>query len=97
MPAQIRGLRVRSRPSPEHTQTHRWVDTHGRLREIFRDERGRIYGAGYLTVQIPLPDPDQQRTSTFYNRHGDWFGWGCVAFAACTILATAMRPRMTER
>jgi apolipoprotein N-acyltransferase len=29
---------------------------------------------------------DEKPTPTFYNRHGDWFGWGCVAVAGIVLL-----------
>jgi apolipoprotein N-acyltransferase len=57
-----------------------WIDSHGRLRQVFRDETGGIYGVGAMTIELPLPD--QKPAPTFYNRHGDWFGWGCVIVAA---------------
>jgi apolipoprotein N-acyltransferase len=63
-----------------------WVDASGRFREIFHDELGSVYGAGTMTVQIPLSDPGQRRPLTFYTRHGDWFGWSCVALAAGWVL-----------
>jgi len=46
------------------------------LRQIFKDETGGIYGAGAMTFELPLPD--ENHAPTFYNLHGDWFGWGCV-------------------
>lgn len=55
-----------------------WVDAHGRRRDIFRDSRGTIYGPGFMTVEIPLAPRVETHAQTFYNRHGDWFGWGCV-------------------
>jgi apolipoprotein N-acyltransferase len=51
-----------------------WIDAHGRVREIFRDETGSVYGMGALTIDLPL----QKHEPTSYNAHGDWFGWGCV-------------------
>jgi apolipoprotein N-acyltransferase len=51
-----------------------WIDGHGRVRQTFRDSSGSVYAAGSLTVDVPL----QPHTPTFYNRHGDWFGWVCV-------------------
>jgi apolipoprotein N-acyltransferase len=53
-----------------------WIDAHGRLRQIFKDSTGGIYGAGAMTFDLPLPD--EKHAPTFYNRHGDWFGWSCV-------------------
>jgi apolipoprotein N-acyltransferase len=55
-----------------------WADAHGRLRQVFRGERGTIYGPGFMTAEIPLLSAGEKRAPTFYHRHGDWFGWGCV-------------------
>ncbi|MGO8837900.1 MAG: apolipoprotein N-acyltransferase [Limisphaerales bacterium] len=52
-----------------------WADATGRLREIFKDPTGSVYGQGAMTVEIPV---GVKREATFYNRHGDWFGWACV-------------------
>jgi apolipoprotein N-acyltransferase len=54
-----------------------WVDGTGREREIFRDENGSVYGAGAMIFDLPV----QKHEPTFYTRHGDWFGWGCVGIA----------------
>jgi apolipoprotein N-acyltransferase len=62
-----------------------WIDAHGRVRQIFKDANSRIYGPGFMTMELPLPD--EKPAPTFYNRNGDWFGWGCV------ILATAIMVR----
>jgi len=63
-----------------------WVDEHGRLRQIFRDQNGAIYGPGFMTVEIPLLAYGEKRARTFYNQHGDWFGWGCVVIGAMMLL-----------
>jgi apolipoprotein N-acyltransferase len=62
-----------------------WVDAYGRLRQVFRDDRGTIYGPGFMTAEIPLVASGQKPALTFYNRHGDWFGWACVGFAALAL------------
>jgi apolipoprotein N-acyltransferase len=54
-----------------------WIDAAGRQREIFRDDSGSAYGAGTMIFDLPLP----KHEPTFYTRHGDWFGWGCVGIA----------------
>jgi hypothetical protein len=29
--------------------------------------------------------PGEKRARTFYNQHGDWFGGGCVGWAAVLV------------
>ena len=58
-----------------------WIDAHGRIREIFRDKNESVYGMGVLTIDLPL----EKHAPTFYNRHGDWFGWGCVGVALLAL------------
>jgi len=64
-----------------------WVDPHGRLREIFRDQTGSVYGAGVTTIEVPLLSPGKKRAATFYNQHGDWFGWSCVGVTGILLAA----------
>ncbi|MGH7952535.1 MAG: apolipoprotein N-acyltransferase [Limisphaerales bacterium] len=56
-----------------------WIDSHGRVRKIFRDATGSVYGMGAMTIALPLPY--KKPAPTFYNRHGDWFGWSCVTIS----------------
>jgi apolipoprotein N-acyltransferase len=37
-----------------------------------------------MTFELPLPDG--KPAPNFYNRHGDWFGWGCAAVAGIIFL-----------
>jgi apolipoprotein N-acyltransferase len=62
-----------------------WIDANGRWRQIFADKTGSAYGVGFMIGTIPLP---QHHAQTIYNRHGDWFGWACVALA---VLSLALR------
>jgi apolipoprotein N-acyltransferase len=62
-----------------------WVDARGRLRQVFRDDRGTIYGPGSLTAEIPLLGTGEKREPTFYHRHGDAFGWACVGVAVIML------------
>lgn len=64
-----------------------WFDAQGRLREVFIDAQGSIYGRGFLRIQLPINDG---LAGTFYHRCGDWVGWGCVAW---TLLAIGTRFR----
>ena len=66
-----------------------WIDARGRVRKIFHDEAGTIYGAGVFTTLIPLP----ARAETFYHRHGDWFAWSCAGVA---VLAFSVARRRTK-
>jgi apolipoprotein N-acyltransferase len=65
-----------------------WVDARGVIRAMLRDSSGTIYGSGFMTFDLPLPPSGQGRERTFYNRHGDWFGWTCVGV---TMLAVGLR------
>ena len=67
-----------------------WIDAGGRVQEILRDKSGGVHGVGAMTADIPVGG---RRTATFYNRHGDWFGWACVAIAAALLPAKISRPK----
>jgi len=62
-----------------------WIDPEGAMRDVGFDSPEDVYRAGFKIVQVPLPP--RGRAPTFYNRHGDVFGWSCVAVLA--ILAVA--------
>ena len=67
-----------------------WMDAGGTIREIFTDASGGIYGAGFMRVKIPLPEI---HAPTFYQQHGDWFGWGCVGLALLGFGLSRVRRR----
>lgn len=69
-----------------------WIDACGRMRAVLRDAHGRIYGPATMTVEVPLVERNGTRSRTFYNRHGDWFGWSCVALTGLRLL-----PRLSRR
>jgi apolipoprotein N-acyltransferase len=68
-----------------------WFDSRGRMREIFHDQNGSEYGRGFVTWEIPLVASGETREQTFYNKHGDWFGWGCVGITMLMLLARVRR------
>jgi apolipoprotein N-acyltransferase len=72
------------------------INRHGRLESTFRDAHDSEYGSGALTVDIPLPPANQEMAPTFYNRHGDWFGWLCVA-ATVVRLVRVLRREISPR
>jgi apolipoprotein N-acyltransferase len=65
------------------------IDANGRIRDLLRDENGTVYGAGAMTFELQI----RPHTSTFYNRHGDWFGWGCVGVASLVLAGTVLRRK----
>ena len=73
-----------------------WIDARGRLQEIFRDASGSIYGPGFMVAEIPLRAAGTKLERTFYNRHGDWFGWGCVLVAAAIVARRLIGRRVTR-
>ena len=75
-----------------------WIDALGRMRDIFHDRNGSVYGAGLMTVEIPVSAAGESHEQTFYNRHGDWFGWACVGIAGVvTFLASRARAARALR
>ncbi len=68
-----------------------WIDARGVVRQVFRDANSLVFGAGVMTAQIPLLAHGEKREPTFYNRRGDWFGWGCVAVTAVVLLPRLRR------
>jgi apolipoprotein N-acyltransferase len=69
-----------------------WFDGHGRMRELFRDAAGSEYGVGFANWEIPFHTAVNRQERTFYNQHGDWFGWGCVGWTAL-ILVWRFKPK----
>jgi apolipoprotein N-acyltransferase len=52
-----------------------WIDPVGRFRKIFGEDAGNVYAPGFAVVTIPLAPQEILKQRTFYNRHGDLFGW----------------------
>ena len=73
------------------------VDSHGRLREIFRDKTGSVYGVGAMTIELPLSQPGEKRAPTFYNQHGDWFGWLCVGVTGILLVIKISGQRRRQQ
>lgn len=61
-----------------------WVDARGRLHEVFFPGTTDIYGAGFKVVEVPRRG-EGSRPPTPYRRHGDVFGWACVAWAGLVL------------
>jgi apolipoprotein N-acyltransferase len=39
-----------------------------------------------MTASIPLQSAAHPPGPTFYRRHGDWFGWACVALTLAMVV-----------
>jgi apolipoprotein N-acyltransferase len=75
-----------------------WIDSSGRMRDVFRDSLGTTYGPGFLVAAIPLPPPGAIHAPTFYTRYGDLFGWSCVSISGAMLVrrvsaVLGQRPR----
>ena len=62
-----------------------WVDSRGGmhldpLQTLDSGPSRNVYTAGFKVVDVPLLEPGEKHALTFYTRHGDWFGWGCVGW-----------------
>ena len=65
------------------------------MREPYLPGTTDAYGAGFKVVQVPLL-AGKKREPTFYRRHGDAFGWGCVAWSALMVGRMFLRRRRAD-
>ena len=63
-----------------------WIDRFGGLHEVYFGDSPDVYRAGFKTAKIPLLALGEKRAPTFYNRHGDLFGWSCVGVTALALV-----------
>lgn len=70
-----------------------WIDAHGRLMQKFTDAKGTIYGVGFLLTTVSVPDSHPQ---TFYNQHGNWFGWACAVLAVIAVIPAEILRRKSQ-
>jgi len=62
-----------------------WVDSFGRLRDIYFHDSKDIYKAGIKVVDLALPVYGTRRVDTFYHIHGEWFALGCSALTLASM------------
>lgn len=62
-----------------------WIDELGRIRDGLGLKDGNIYQPGFLSLRLPLRRAGTANAPTFYRRHGDLFGWGCVAWVGLML------------
>ncbi|MDB6121960.1 MAG: Apolipoprotein N-acyltransferase [Pedosphaera sp.] len=68
-----------------------WVDAHGRIQQVFKTPDRDIYGPGFLIARIPLLQPGEKRAQTFYQQHGDLFGWACVGISLIQLVRVRLQ------
>lgn len=68
-----------------------WVDPVGGMHDVYFPGSKNIYQAGYKIVQVPVLEPGETRTLSFYTRYGDVFGWTCVAIVVLQLAAHYIR------
>lgn len=73
-----------------------WIDEFGRLRDVFTDENGSVYGNGFQTIEVPLLNEGETRTATFYHVFGDWFSWACSGVTLLALGICVLRKRRTS-
>ena len=64
-----------------------WVDAVGGMHEVYFPDSKNIYQAGFKIAEVPVLGPGETRELSFYTRHGDVFGWACVAWTAAWLAA----------
>lgn len=74
-----------------------WIDRFGGMHNVFFDDSRDVYKAGFKIVEVPLPSPATRGERTFYNLHGDWFGWSCVAITGALMLLRLWQRRFAAR
>jgi apolipoprotein N-acyltransferase len=69
-----------------------WVDSVGRMHNVYFDGTSDIYRAGYKIVSVPVLD-GKTRPVAFYTLHGDVFGWTCVGVSTLVLIGTLIKLR----
>lgn len=68
-----------------------WVDEAGFMHDLGVGDAAGVHGTGFRVVKLAVP-ANGSRERTFYQQHGNWFGWGCV-FATLGLLALSRLRR----
>ena len=72
-----------------------YVDEAGFLHDLGVGAAADVYGPGFRVVKLAVPAGP--REPTFYQRHGNWFGWGCVFLALGSGLANQLRRQLRSQ
>jgi apolipoprotein N-acyltransferase len=69
-----------------------YVDEAGFLHDLGVGAAADVHGPGFRVVKLAVPAGP--REPTFYQRHGNWFGWGCVFLALGWVLVDQLRRQL---
>ncbi len=72
-----------------------WVDESGFMHDLGVGDAADVYGTGFRVIKLLVP-ASGTRTPTFYQRHGNWFGWSCVGLAAALLLLSRHKQHATD-
>lgn len=70
-----------------------WVDPTGAMHEVYFPGSDDVYRAGYKIANVPVLPQGRERNLAFYTRHGDVFGWSCLAFACASLALSRLRRK----
>lgn len=70
-----------------------WVDESGFTHDLGVGDASDVYGTGFRVVKLWVP-ARSSRQPTFYQGHGDWFGWSCVLGALGLVAVSHQRRRV---
>jgi len=68
-----------------------YVDETGFMHDLGVGDAADVYGTGFRVVKLAVPAGP--RELTFYQRHGNWLGWTCVALTGWLVLRHGWRNR----
>jgi len=70
-----------------------WIDSRGRINDSYFDNSDDVHQSGVKVVEVPLYGAAPSHPATFYHRHGDWFGWGCLGIVGVAFLLGSFARR----
>jgi apolipoprotein N-acyltransferase len=69
-----------------------WVDETGFVHDLGVGDAADVYGTGFRVVKLAVPAGPHE--PTFFQRHGNWFGWVCVFGALALVAGAQLRRRV---
>jgi apolipoprotein N-acyltransferase len=67
-----------------------WVDETGFMHDLGVGDAADVHGTGFRVVKLAVPAG--AREPTFYQQHGNWFGWTCAGLSTVLLLWRRRAP-----